>query len=153
MTAKQQIIEPIALGTRQGADERPPLPYAGEVTPQEAWALSQRGDAVLVDVRTALEWHDIGHVPGSRLLPWNHADGQRNADFLADLREVVQPAQTVLFLCRSAVRSHHAAMAAAAAGYDKAFNVLEGFEGQPDPTGRRGRVNGWQARGLPWERG
>ena len=29
-------------------------------------------------------------------------------------------------------------------------NVAEGFEGDLDSEGRRGRVNGWKVRGLPW---
>ncbi len=129
------------------------LGYAGEVSPEQAWQLWRSGQAVIVDVRTALEWHDIGHVPGTRLVPWNHASGDRNPHFLQDLRDTVHPEQMVLFLCRSAVRSHHAAQAASLAGYLKAFNVIEGFEGRPDEQGVRGRLDGWQARGLPWERG
>ena len=41
-----------------------------------------------------------------------------------------------MFLCRSGVRSHHAAaIAAMQAGYSKAYNVLQGFEGDKDRTG------------------
>lgn len=126
------------------------LGYSGEVTPQQAFDALCKGEAVLVDVRTAFEWHDIGHVVGSHLVPWVYADGELNPNFLADLGDVAQPHQTVLFLCRSAVRSHHAACAAAQAGYAHAFNVLEGFEGQLDEQGERGRIDGWQARSLPW---
>jgi hypothetical protein len=35
-------------------------------------------------------------------------------------------------------------------GYTQAFNILSGFEGQPDDSGQRGNINGWQADGLPW---
>lgn len=143
--ASAPIIEPTSV--------RPRLPYAGEVTPHEAYEAFSRGEAVLVDVRTALEWHEIGHVPGSHLVPWVHGDGERNHNFVADLRQVAQPGQTVLLLCRSAVRSHHAAIDAAQAGYSRVFNVLEGFEGQPDAEGVRGRIDGWQAAWLPWQLG
>ena len=57
----------------------------------------------------------------------------------------------MLFLCRSGVRSHHAAEAAARAGFKRAYNVLEGFEGDLDCTRRRGTLGGWRAAGLPWE--
>jgi len=59
----------------------------------------------------------------------------------------------VLFLCRSGARSRAAAMAATAAGYARAYNVAEGFEGDLDAEGHRGRVNGWKVAGLPWRQG
>ena len=58
--------------------------------------------------------------------------------------------QPLLFLCRSGVRSAHAAMAATAAGFGQAFNVAEGFEGEVDGAGHRGTVDGWKVAGLPW---
>ena len=57
---------------------------------------------------------------------------------------------TLLFLCRSAVRSHHAAASAATAGFSHAFNVLEGFEGDGDDRRQRGHLGGWRKAGLPW---
>ncbi len=57
--------------------------------------------------------------------------------------------QTAL-LCRSGVRSHHAAIALTQAGYANAYNVLQGFEGDKDPSGQRNRLGGWRAAGLPW---
>ncbi|CAB3807312.1 hypothetical protein LMG27177_06307 [Paraburkholderia fynbosensis] len=46
------------------------LPYAGGVPPQDAWALVQAGDAVLVDVRTAEERKFVGLVPDSLHVAW-----------------------------------------------------------------------------------
>ena len=59
----------------------------------------------------------------------------------------------LLFLCRSGQRSDGAARVAAAAGYSKAFNVLEGFEGARDERGQRGSLGGWRKAGLPWVQG
>jgi len=42
------------------------------------------------------------------------------------------------------------AEAATKAGYAQAFNVLEGFEGELDERGQRGRVGGWRLHALPW---
>ena len=42
-----------------------------------------------------------------------------------------------------------AAEAASGAGYARAYNVTEGFEGPLDADGHRGR-RGWRAAGLPW---
>jgi rhodanese-related sulfurtransferase len=52
-------------------------------------------------------------------------------------------------LCRSGVRSSHAAALATANGWRAAYNILEGFEGDKNAAGQR-RVNGWQMAGLPW---
>jgi rhodanese-related sulfurtransferase len=58
-----------------------------------------------------------------------------------------------MFLCRSGVRSHHAAQAAAQAGYSNSYKVLEGFEGDKDAQGHRNTVGGWRFAGLPWIQG
>jgi rhodanese-related sulfurtransferase len=54
-----------------------------------------------------------------------------------------------LLLCRSGVRSIAAAQRATELGV-LAYNILEGFEGDPDSNGHRGRRGGWRMRGLPW---
>ena len=55
----------------------------------------------------------------------------------------------VVFLCRSGHRSVGAADAAAAAGWGRTYNVLEGFEGPVGSEGHRD-VAGWKVEGLPW---
>ena len=124
------------------------LHYAGAVTPTEAHELSQAGAARIVDVRTPEEWRDVGHVDGPALIVWPRSgDPEDVQSFLKKLRERFEPSQPLLFLCRSGARSHHAAMAATNAGFKKAFNILEGFEGHP------GAQDGWMAAGLPWKKG
>lgn len=126
------------------------LPYAGAVLPAEAHALMQKG-AKLVDVRTIAERHFVGSVPGGEAIEWNSfPDGQRNPAFLERLAEVVRKDEPVMFLCRSGVRSHHAAIAATQAGWKEAYNVLEGFEGDKDADGHRNATGGWKVARLPW---
>jgi rhodanese-related sulfurtransferase len=126
------------------------LPYAGAVLPAEAHALMQKG-AKLIDVRTLAERHFVGSVPGSEAIEWsNFPQGQRNPTFLEQLEEAARKDDTVLFLCRSGARSHHAAIIATEAGWQDCYNVLEGFEGDKDPAGHRGTLNGWRKAGLPW---
>ena len=60
---------PILQKARQRAAEEG-LPYAGSVTPQDAWALFTSGEAILVDVRTAEERKFVGHVPETRHVAW-----------------------------------------------------------------------------------
>ncbi|MBL0122599.1 MAG: rhodanese-like domain-containing protein [Betaproteobacteria bacterium] len=127
------------------------LPYAGAVTPGEAWQLFSRHSAKIVDVRSVAEYEFIGRVPGSVLIPWKHwPSGELNRQFVPDLRQHCATDDIVLFLCRSAQRSHAAAALAMASGYARAFNVLEGFEGNLDTNQQRGRVGGWRLAGLPW---
>ncbi|WP_027468953.1 rhodanese-like domain-containing protein [Deefgea rivuli] len=127
------------------------LPYSGEVTPSEAWALLQAmPNAKLVDVRTQAEWQWVGVVPGAQLIEWkSYPSMASNPNFLAQLKAAVDPESVLLFLCRSGARSHAAAALAAQHGYST-LNILEGFEGDVDAAGHRGTSNGWQAAGLPW---
>ena len=93
----------------------------------------------------------VGHVSGSVLVEWQcYPDGVRNERFLPELADYARVEDVVLFLCRSGQCSHHAAAAAAGAGYVCAYNVLEGFEGDRDVNGQRGTLGGWRKRGLPW---
>lgn len=126
------------------------LPYAGAVTPIEAWRLVNQRAARLVDVRTQAEFRFVGSVPGSINVEWHGNDAGPIARFLDALRSKVDPSQPVLLLCRSAVRSDSAARAASAAGFLRVYNVLEGFEGKRNHVGQRGQIDGWRRHGLPW---
>lgn len=122
------------------------LAYAGAVTPAEAWALRACGAAAIVDIRTEPEWRFVGHVPEIPLVVWPRGgDASEMQAFLDEIARRLPGEAPLLFLCRSGVRSHHAAELATRAGHPAAYNVLEGFEG--DAPGR-----GWRAAGLPWRR-
>jgi rhodanese-related sulfurtransferase len=130
------------------------MSYAGDLTPQEAWAKLEEG-AVLVDVRTEGEWAHIG-IPETKatendplFIQWTFPGGIPNPHFIEQLRQQApeDPGTELVFLCRSGQRSIAAAIAATQAGFT-AYNILEGFEGEPDRYGER-TVNGWKNRGLP----
>jgi rhodanese-related sulfurtransferase len=128
--------------------ERMGLRYAGAVTPGEAHRLREAGAAAIVDVRTPMEYEQVGHVPGTPLIEWPRNGGRVELQaFLEALRERFAPSERLLFICRSGVRSHYAAELATHAGYESAFNVLEGVEGEYGAG-----TNGWRAAGLPWRR-
>jgi len=140
-------------------DYLPDIAYAGDVSPNRAWEmLTECVSVVLVDVRTEPEWDFVG-VPDLReldkeplLINWQvYPSMQIHDGFVEDLRELgVNESQPVLFLCRSGVRSRHAARSATEAGYRHCFNVSEGFEGGKDDASHRGRIGGWKQSGLPW---
>ncbi|HWV62824.1 MAG TPA: rhodanese-like domain-containing protein, partial [Oxalicibacterium sp.] len=82
---------------------------------------------------------------------WNlYPGGTPNPEFLSQLGQTAGKEDTVLFLCRSGVRSRHAAKLATENGYANCFDILEGFEGEKDGEGHRKTVNGWCKAGLPW---
>ena len=130
------------------------MSYAGDLTPQEAWDKLEQG-AILVDVRTEGEWAHIG-IPDTKatendplFIQWTFPGGIPNPDFINDLSQQAPEDRSteLVFLCRSGQRSIAAAIAATQAGFTS-YNVLEGFEGDPDRSGER-TVNGWKNRGLP----
>jgi rhodanese-related sulfurtransferase len=125
------------------------LSYEGALSPQEAYALLQSG-AKLVDVRSRAELDFVGRIPGSVEIEWKTYPGMLpNPNFVQQLTQQVPSEARVMFICRSGGRSHEAALAARQAGF-KSYNVLEGFEGDRDPSGHRNTVGGWRAARLPW---
>ena len=129
---------------------RPAQGYAGDVTPQTAQAWMQAGRAVLVDVRTDAEREWVGFVPGAQAVAWKQWPGMApNPDFDAQVRAAAQHGQPLAMLCRSGVRSIAAARRATELGL-VAYNIVGGFEGDPDDNAQRGHLNGWRRAGLPW---
>ena len=132
---------------------QPAQGYAGDISPQLAYQWWQAGQALLVDVRTDAERDWVGLVPGAVPLAWKQWPGMvMNAAFDDALQDAVPTGQKVLLLCRSGVRSIAAARRATELGLE-AYNILEGFEGDPDSHGHRGHLGGWRFRGLPWRQG
>lgn len=128
------------------------LPYAGALTPAEAhqvWQLAP--GARLVDVRTRAELDWVGRIPDAVEIEWNqYPGGVPTPHFLTQLKRQVDPEALVMFICRSGVRSDHAARSATEAGYNACYNVLEGFEGDKDAHDQRNHLGGWRHAGLPW---
>jgi rhodanese-related sulfurtransferase len=133
-----------------------PAAYAGAVTPREAHALLTADASIkLIDVRTNAERDWVGRVDIAdaqhRAVQWNtYPGGVFNADFLDQLAANAGKQDVLLFLCRSGVRSRHAARLATENGYLQCFDILEGFEGDKDSDGHRKLVSGWCKAGLPW---
>src|SRR5215468_7341619 len=137
--------------------------YAGDLMPREAWALlASEPDAVLVDVRTVPEWTFVG-VPDlaslgrqAMYVEWQtYPTMGMNSSFVTDVQRAAQIADRrdtpLLLICRSGGRSRAAAMAMTAAGYTRAYNVAEGFEGDLDAHRHRSSGKGWKAANLPWK--
>lgn len=133
--------------------------------PTETWTgLAEKSDAILVDVRTNAEWSFVG-IPDLSpvnkqvmMIEWKQFPTMaQNEEFASQLMDNLNGSapSDVYFLCRSGVRSLGAAAMMidvfAAQGWSvNCYNVTEGFEGDLDSGGRRGKLNGWKARGLAW---
>lgn len=147
--ADPEVTDILDLAHARGREKG--LLYAGAVTPAQAWSLAEAGAAHIVDVRNRYEWEFVGRIPGATMIEWKHyPSGELNPRFIDEIRSRFGADENLLFLCRSGVRSDAAAKALKAAGFTNAFNILEGFEGDLDADGRRGRTGGWRKHGLPW---
>lgn len=152
MSNQQEIL---ALAQKRAAEKS--LPYAGALTPKEAFDILQANSkALLVDVRTKAELELVGRVPLAINVEWAFYPGMvANQDFdqqlLAQLNQRhVDKDSVLIFLCRTGGRSHNAATVAASLGFTQAYNMLEGFEGEANAEKQRTLINGWKHAGLPW---
>ena len=146
-----ETAEDLILERARQAAQAENKPYAGSISPIDAWALVQADRAVLVDVRSHEERKFVGYVVDSVHVPWATGTAlNRNPRFLRELEAKVGKEDVILLLCRSGKRSAIAAEAATRIGFTAVFNVSEGFEGDLDGDRRRGRLGGWRLRGLKW---
>ena len=113
--------------------------------------------AVLVDVRSQIEFDYVGHPISSKNIPWKHLpENSPNLNFVHDVKSLLERTggdrsdRPIFLICRSGARSADAAEELARAGYTNLTNVKEGFEGEIDQNGHRGKINGWRFRRLPW---
>ncbi len=139
-----------AAAPASSTQPQPAQGYAGDVSPQLACDWWQSGDAVLVDVRSDAEREWVGFIPDAVPIAWKQWPGMAmNPQFEQALKQAVPAGKKVLMLCRSGVRSIAAAKRATELGM-LAYNILEGFEGNPDASAHRGALGGWRKHGLPW---
>jgi rhodanese-related sulfurtransferase len=138
------------------------------VTAREAYERWRADSASIriLDVRTPEEFLFVGHAPMAWNIPfayqtwtWDaaarHFPMRPNRDFVAQVRRVAGPGDTILVMCRSGGRSAAAVNQLAAAGFRNAYNITDGMEGDAVTDsasvflGQRLR-NGWKNSGVPW---
>ena len=126
------------------------------IPPAEAKALlDQNPAALLIDVRSKVEFDYVGHPIGAVHVPWKEfPDWAENPDFVMQIDtlqagsgETVKD-RPILLICRSGVRSFKAGECLWAHGYTQVYNVEEGFEGDKDDHRHRGNINGWRFHGA-----
>jgi rhodanese-related sulfurtransferase len=138
------------------------------VTAREAFEMWQADQSKIkiLDVRTPEEYVFVGHPAMAHNIPFQLFNYKMavlnkgplmtpNPNFIAEVGQKFKPSDTILVICRSGNRSAAAVNAMAAAGFETAYSVTEGFEGDrvKDPNssfyGKRLK-NGWKNEGLPW---
>lgn len=130
------------------------------VNPQQAHdLLASDRNAVLIDVRSRVEFDYVGHPLGALHIAWKEFPAWTvHPHFAAEVRRALAergrdpPEETpLLLLCRSGGRSLAAGEELLRHGFTAVYNVEEGFEGDRDASDHRSTVNGWRYRRLPWE--
>ena len=132
------------------------------ITPPEAWDIIQENpEAVLIDVRSRMEYEYVGHPANAIHVAWQEApDWTVNPEFTHQVRKILADrketaidieATPVLTICRSGKRSLAAAQALTEDGFSTVYNIEQGFEGDLDGARHRSKINGWRYHNLPWE--
>ena len=131
-------------------------------SPLQAFTFVEKNQrAVLIDVRSSMEFLFVGHPAGSVHVPWiDEPDWIVNPAFVTEVRKVMlggigvdehDSDAPVVHICRSGKRSLEAGKLLLNNGFADVYNVDEGFEGELDENHHRSTLGGWRFRGLPWE--
>ena len=142
-------------------------------------------DTYLIDVRTRAEYQLVGHPINAYLFPYMFWAGKlkkkkgqyeygmtkKNRAFLKEIGKVFKKTDNLLILSRDGTRGALAAKELVDAGFKKAYEVEDGFEGAEFPVfednhknkfyrqlAKRNKIHsfnhrrhyGWQWWGLPW---
>jgi len=121
---------------------------------------------MVIDVRTPEEFLFVGHAEMAWNIPFLSQSYEWDAgkkqfpmqpltDFVARVKKIAKPDDTLLVTCRSGPRGALAVNQLAAAGFKNVYNITDGMEGDavkdPDSVFRGQRLmNGWKNAGLPW---
>lgn len=170
LTAPLLIILPLAVAVANATD----IPaekqtklglYLTATEAYEKWKAAP-ADVKVLDVRTPEEIMFIGHADMAWNIPFSlqtyRWDAEKkmfamtpNPDFIAGVKALAKPTDTIFVMCRSGGRAARAINAMADAGFTNVSNITDGMEGDLDedpksPNFGKRTVNGWKNAGLPW---
>ncbi|MBB4196665.1 rhodanese-related sulfurtransferase [Rhodoblastus sphagnicola] len=136
----------------------------------EAFKMKSEGGAgvLFIDIRTKGEIQFVGaptvidqNIPFMEIdnpARWDQRSNRYamslNPDFVGAVAALAARANLgkgdpIILMCRSGDRSARAVNVLQQAGYAKVYSVVDGFEGDVSPAGRR-ELNGWKNADLPW---
>ena len=137
-------------------------PHPAELSPKQAYQmLHDDPRALLVDIRSTMEFLFVGHPTGAVHVAWiDEPDWDINPHFVPEIRKLLlggavcdtdEGCAPVILICRSGKRSLEAGRALLESGLKSVYHVGEGFEGDLDDKKHRNTTNGWRFHNLPWE--
>lgn len=143
-------------------NEPDPHTFLIKLTPKKTFELLTQNDkAVLIDVRSTMEYLFIGHPKDSLHIPWiDEPDWNINPNFIDSVTKTVKNScdkseseleQPIILICRSGKRSIESGTYLVQAGFNNISYVDDGFEGDLDENHIRGNIGGWRYHNLPWE--
>jgi len=132
------------------------------LTPEQAWKLiNEDPRAILVDIRSSMEFLFVGHPQGAVHVPWiDEPDWVVNPHFVTEVRKLIlggvveddaAGSVPIILICRSGKRSKEAGHKLIEAGISNVCHIDEGFEGELDEHHHRSSTGGWRYHNLPWE--
>jgi rhodanese-related sulfurtransferase len=104
------------------------------IDPQDAEAMIDRGEAVVIDVREPAEIAMTGIVPGALTIPMGEFADKADPES-PDHDPALQPDKPIILYCASGKRSEAAGKYLLSLGYSKVFNL--------------GGLKDWENAGLP----
>ena len=120
----------------------------------------------ILDVRTVGEYIYVGHAPMAVNIPLvflddkfdsegNKYKSKQNKKFVKKVKSVFAKTDTIFIMCRSGGRSARAANLLAKNGFNYAYTIIDGFEGdkvKDENSYLKGKrmVNGWKNSSAPW---
>lgn len=130
------------------------------LSPREAFDfLKNNPQALLIDIRSSMEFLFVGHPEGAAHIAWiDEPNWEINPDFIKQITSLCESKDKdnpqdvpVVLICRSGKRTLDAGDLMIAYEFSNVMHVDEGFEGDKDDSNHRGTLGGWRFRGLPWE--
>ncbi len=130
------------------------------MSPQKAYELLKNNpNAKLIDIRSSMEFLFVGHPVGAIHIAWiDDPEWSINPYFAEEVANAMSKNDNnrpldnpVVLICRSGVRTLHAAKALIEANFTQIVQIEEGFEGGRDDSFQRSTLGGWRYHGLPWE--
>ena len=109
------------------------------LTPEQAWAEVDAGEAILVDTRTSEQRHETGEIPGALVIDRTVFEWRLDPASEWRVPEVNDHDARVIVICREGFSSSLAAATLHDLGLRRATDVIGGVEA-------------WRAAGLPLRR-
>ena len=133
-----------------------------DISPVDASQMMEHDPrAILIDIRSSMEFLFVGHPVGAVHLPWiDEPDWEINPHFVPEVRklmlggavcDVEEGCVPMILICRSGKRSQEAGKVLLTAGLSNIYHIDEGFEGELNEHHQRSSIGGWRFHGLPWE--